>query len=134
LPDALAWRGSNEKSGVDGSHSASLPYYLFSFYCTFNTTVAVRTADPEVALMIRVYCPAGVPVVVVVVGVDPQLADNPRTTRKTPARIPSSQRRLLDIFPPAMPSNANPETGRNKAYSGPTPRRNSVVVVTRCVV
>ena len=67
------------------------------------------------------------------VGVDPQLADNPRTTRNTPATIPISQRRR-DVFPPAQPSNANPETGSNKAYSGRPPRCSSVIVVTRCVV
>jgi len=69
--------------------------------------------EPEVAVTVRLYVPAGVPVVVLVVLLEPQPIWKITSAKKHPRSIAIMTRRRRDFLPPMpAPSRANPEIGK----------------------
>ena len=82
-------------------------------YCTTNVTAVLRVAPPDVAFIVTVYVPAGVPVVVDEFSLlEPHPACSTIAPRVQTMNRPASQR-LLRVAP--APIKAKPDTGNQKA-------------------
>ena len=92
-------------------------HFLNGLQFTSNSIEVLREAEPDVAVMVMGYLPAGVPVVVVVeVPFDPQAAWSRMRVKKPPRSRAVRMRRLRDNFPPKLkPSSASPDTGSQVA-------------------
>ncbi len=100
---------------------------------TFRMIACERVALPEVALMVIVYVPAGVPPVTV--GDDellPQADWNTTIPNRATTHIPNSHLRRRELLP--APSKVKPDTGSNNAYHSPREWRREVVLTGRAVV
>ena len=86
-------------------------------YCTVNviTEVCVTLPVPEAALTVTLYVPAGVPVVSVVLPLEPHPACSKIKTKKPTPKAVIIRRRRREIPPNVMPRNVKPKRGSDKA-------------------
>ena len=102
-------------------------------YWTVSVIAWERVALPEVALMVMVYVPAGVPPVAV--GADellPQADWNTTRPNRPATHTPSSHLRRRELAP--APSRVKPDTGSRTAYHKARAWRRDVVLTGRAVV
>jgi hypothetical protein len=84
----------------------------------------VRVAEPEIALTVITYVPAGVPTVVVVVALEPQPAWKAISAKNPTSSKLIAARRVRETLPVHTPNIANPNIGKPIAYNS-TPRLGS---------